>query len=349
LRANILSLLYKISRYIITNFIYLFQKLFSLPKDLEPAVKIGDSIISSTMLFKKVIYEFPLPENYRVEVYDLVFPSPIIGASFKSDDNVLDMWLRMGIGGVILKTIMKDKRVGNPVPRLQDTRYGGVNGLINSLGLPGAGLNQFLISVKNQTHWSYKRPIGISVGGENESDYVEIIKKIENVIKTLHDQYFYELNISCPNTKNGQTICENPFELDTLLENLRRITKKTLSVKVSPDISNKILNDIGIICSNYDRIIINAGNTQYKSREQVGLNQRDFSMSGGGLSGPSIFPRTLEMIEKLSKYESHLMATGGISDIKQVNELKKAGATLFGIATSLVLDPYCIPKINRYL
>ena len=109
------------------------------------------------------------------------------------------------------------------------------------------------------------------------------------------------------------------------------------------------MNDIGIICSNYDRIIINAGNTQYKSREQVGLSQRDFSMSGGGLSGPSIFPRTLEMIEKLSKYESHLMATGGISDIKQVNELKKAGATLFGIATSLVLDPYCIPKINRYL
>ena len=349
MRANILSKLYKISRYLITNIIYLFQKLFSMPKDLEPAVKIGDSIIRSTMVFKKLIYEFPLPENYRAEVYDLVFPSPIIGASFKSDDNVLDMWLRMGIGGVILKTIMKDRRDGNPAPRLQDTRYGGVNGLINSLGLPGVGLNQFLISVKNQSHWSYKRPIGISVGGEKEADYVEIIKKIENVIKTLYNQYFYELNISCPNTESGQTICENPFELDTLLGNVRRITKKTLSVKISPDISNKILNDIGIICSNYERIIINAGNTQYKSREEVGLNKRDFSMIGGGGSGPSIYPRTLDMIKKLSKHNVQLMATGGISNIRQINELKKAGATLFGIATSLVLNPYCIPKINRYL
>ena len=72
-------------------------------------------------------------------------------------------------------------------------------------------------------------------------------------------------------------------------------------------------------------------------------------MEGGGLSGMSIFNRTIEMVNLFSKFSIPIMATGGISRIEHVQALKKSGASLFGMATSLVLDPYCIPKINRQL
>ena len=72
-------------------------------------------------------------------------------------------------------------------------------------------------------------------------------------------------------------------------------------------------------------------------------------MKGGGLSGAPIFKRTLEMVDLFSNFKNPIMATGGISSIHHVNAAKNVGASLFGMATGLVLNPYCIPKINSSL
>ena len=72
-------------------------------------------------------------------------------------------------------------------------------------------------------------------------------------------------------------------------------------------------------------------------------------MKGGGLSGAPIFKRTLEMADLFSNFKNPIMATGGISSIHHVNAVKNVGASLFGMATGLVLNPYCIPKINSRL
>ena len=96
-------------------------------------------------------------------------------------------------------------------------------------------------------------------------------------------------------------------------------------------------------------MIINTGNTHYKKISEINLDESNFSMKGGGLSGTSIFNRTIEMVNIFSKFNMPIMATGGISKIEHVNRLKESGAILFAMATSLVLDPYCIPRINRQL
>ena len=70
-------------------------------------------------------------------------------------------------------------------------------------------------------------------------------------------------------------------------------------------------------------------------------------MNGGGLSGITIFDRTVEMVKLFAKFKIPIMATGGISTINHIKVLKDSGASLFGMATSLVLDPYCVPRINR--
>ena len=120
-------------------------------------------------------------------------------------------------------------------------------------------------------------------------------------------------------------------------------------MKISPDISNKKLVEIANVCESFDKVIINAGNTQFKKPVFVGVNLSDFSMPGGGLSGTPIFERTLEMVQLLSNMKIPIMATGGISTINHVKLLKESGASLFGMASSLVLDPYCIPKIHSTL
>ena len=347
MRSKIFSFFYRFTRLLVTNILYGIQKVLWLPKDLEPAVKLGDAALRSFFVLKKVVYDFPLPKNCEVEMFDLRFPSPLIGSSFKSDDKILEMWLRMGIGGVIIKTIMREKRHGNPRPRIQDIKIRNEKGLLNSLGLPGPGINIFLDQIIKSSIWSFNRPIGISVGGTSEQEYITNVDKIQAALGNQFSSYFFELNISCPNTTDGQIICDNPSQLDSLIREIRRNHSKTISIKVSPDVSDSILADIGKLCSEYESIIINAGNTHYKERGELGLKENLFAMEGGGLSGPSIFPRTLSMVKIFSQFRSPIMATGGISTIHHVNLLKESGASLFGMATSLVLDPYCIPRLNE--
>ena len=349
MRAYFLSICYRIARYITTTLIYFFQKLFLIQKDLEPAVKFGDTVLSSFGIFGKLIYDFPIPHGKGIEIYGLTFPSPLIGASFKSESDIMDIWLRMGLGGVVFKTIMKKKRIGNERPRLQDARINGEKGLLNSLGLPGPGIESFIKEIPHLAIWKYGRPLGISIGGSTVNEYIENIDRIQTVLQHHTMQYFYELNISCPNTENGQIICADPSTLNSLLSTLKKTVSNPISIKVSPDVSNETLFAIGEICSTYDTLLINAGNTQYKTPDEVGVKQLNFSMDGGGLSGPAIFQRTLEMVSLFAQFNIPIIATGGISTFNHVQVLKAAGASLFGMATALVLDPYCIPRIHSRL
>ena len=346
MKIILLSLLYRSVRLLVTRLLYFTQKIFFMRKDLEPAVKFGDNSLARLNILSSYVYDFEIPSNRKVEIYGMEFPSPVIGSSFKSDPNILDIWMRMGLGGLIFKTIMKNKRIGNPTPRLQDAHYENKAGLYNSLGLPGIGITNFLLYLKNTNLWEYDRPLGISIGGDNEDEYLSNLLELYPFLEENNKQYFFELNISCPNTKNGKSICQDPNTLEILLRKIRKVINVPVSVKISPDISNVLIGDIADLCSNYEKIIINAGNTQYKEPHQVGVKKSNFSMRGGGLSGSPLFKRTVEMVKILNKFDMPILATGGISNIQHLNILKNSGASLFGMASSLVIDPYCIPKIH---
>ena len=347
MRISLFSILYRFSRYLITNTLYLYQRLFFKPNDLEPAVIFGDRVLGSLTIIKKVIHEFPMPVGYNRDVCGLNFQSPLVGSSFKSDIKTLNSWMRMGLGGLIFKTIMRDERDGNARPRLKDVFIDSDKCLVNALGLPGPGIEKFIETIPSSSLWDYGRPLGISLGGDEINDYLFLANEIDSSLKGLHSNYFFELNISCPNTHTGMTIGDDPKLLNELISKMRTLVSNVISVKVSPDSSNKILNEIGEICTSFSSIIINSGNTQYKIREDLGFSKSNFSMKGGGLSGPHLFTRTLEMVRLFSHFGIPIMATGGISTINHVNALENAGASLFGMATSLVLDPYCIPRINK--
>lgn len=350
-RRHPFSFFYRTTRFLARLFASFFQFVLGKDKDLESIIEFGDrNLVKIDKYFGGVAYEFAIPNNLDIEVYDLKFKSPIIASSFKSDKNLIGIWLKLGLGGAILKTIMKEARYGNSKPRLQQVRLERQACLVNALGLPGEGVENFSKSMVDSSLWNHNKPIGFSIGGEIFNDYIKTFDTLEKMLNdSKFSNYFFELNISCPNTDTGSSIGENIDELETLIDYIRTKSNSVVSVKISPDWSNDHLMNIGEVINSKEKMIINAGNSQFKTTEYLGFKNGSLPRGGGGLSGVAIFPRTLELINLFNDLDLKIMATGGISTIHHLNAVKGAGASLFGLATALIMDPYCIPKINYAL
>lgn len=351
IRKYLFSFFYRSTRFLARLITSFYQFVFNKKQDLESIVDFGDrNLVKIDKYFGSVAYQFAIPENLDVEVFDLKFKSPIIASSFKSDKNLVGIWLKLGLGGAILKTIMKEKRIGNSKPRLQQVRLMRQACLVNALGLPGEGVESFAEAIFDNPLWNHNKPIGLSIGGENLNDYIKTFNVLEKMSSKLKSSnYFFELNISCPNTDTGSTIGENIDELEMLINHIRLKNDSMVSVKISPDWSNDHLKKIGEVLNSKEKMIINAGNTQFKTIKYLGFKNGSLPRGGGGLSGVAIFPRTLELVNLFNDMNLKIMATGGISTIHHLNAVKDAGASLYGLATALIMDPYCIPKINYAL
>ena len=351
IRKHLFSFFYRSTRFLARIITSLYQFLFNKKQDLESIVEFGDrNLVKIDKFIGGLAYQFAIPGNLDVEVFGLKFKSPIIASSFKSDKNLIGIWLRLGLGGAILKTIMKEERLGNSRPRLQQVRLERQSCLVNALGLPGEGVEKFSKEIFDNSLWNHSKPIGLSIGGENLDDYIQtfnVLEKLSNKLKS--GDYFFELNISCPNTDTGSTIGENIDELETLINHIKAKNDSVLSVKISPDWNNDHLKKIGEVIKSKEKMIINAGNTQFKTVKYLGFENGSLPRGGGGLSGVAIFPRTLELINLFNDMNLKIMATGGISTIHHLNAVRDAGASLYGLATALIMDPYCIPKINYAL
>ena len=320
-------------------------------RDLESIVDFGDkNLIRINNYFGSLAFNFEIPGGLDTDLFGLKFQSPLVAASFKSEQGLLDIWMKLGLGGATYKTIMKNERIGNNRPRLQQVRLERSQCLVNALGLPGSGVEAFTSEILDSSLWEYNRPLGISVGGEDLDEYLSNFNKIEKSINgNVPDMYFYELNISCPNTESGNCVGDDLVSLEKLVDHVRENCSSVISLKISPDWSDNHLKSIGDIVRAKDKILVNAGNTQFRTINDLGLKKGQLPRNGGGLSGVSIFPRTLKMIHIFKDLNISIMATGGISTVHHLRAAKNAGATLFGMATALIMDPYCIPKINYQL
>jgi dihydroorotate dehydrogenase (NAD+) catalytic subunit len=304
--------------------------------DLEDAVIFGDRALKKLdAVLGKILFDFPIPQNIGVRLHDLYFPSPLTFASFKDDAGILAIWLKMGLGGGTLKTILRDERTGNPRPRLIDTG----DGLINAMGLPGKGVALLKKELAQNPIFDFGRPVGLSVGGNSLEEYENNFRELE---KLPQKKLYFEINISCPNTPEGQDLIKHPDLLEKLINRMRAVSQRVIGVKVSPDQDDASLKKVAEMLRAVPKTYINAGNTRFQKSEKI-------SIGGGGLSGAALFARTLEMTSLLVPLGVPVIATGGISRIEHVRALGEKGALLFGLATALVKDPYCVPRINSSL
>tara|TARA_B110000263_G_C15308362_1_gene511708 strand:- start:1017 stop:2090 length:1074 start_codon:yes stop_codon:yes gene_type:complete len=348
IKKEIFSILYRLFRYLVKIIVFGYQRILQKDRDLESIVDFGDkNLIRINKYLGSFAFNFRIPRGLEIELFDLPFKSPLVAASFKSDVDVLGIWLRLGLGGATYKTVMKDERIGNARPRLQQIRLEREQCLVNALGLPGAGVDSFTKELLGSSLWSHNRPLGISIGGEDLDEYLTNFNTIEKTIRgKVPENYFYELNISCPNTDTGTCVGDDLTSIEKLVDHVRANSSAVVSLKISPDWSNSRLLNIGEIIKAKDKMFVNAGNTQFRNTNSLGLKIGQLPRNGGGLSGVAILPRTLEMINMFNDIDIKIMATGGISTVHHLRAAREAGAVLFGMATALIMDPYCIPKIN---
>ena len=321
-------------------------------KDYEKVVHIGQTMLSALKIASfQVNYSQKLAAlNMKSSVFELEFLSPITFAAFESHMPSIDLWLKLGCGGGCLKTIKLQPHNGNARPRMQQLAINNQQHLLNALGLPGPGVEKWVQIIQESMLNKYQCPIGISIGGHSLEEYKHVISTIAKQESSLPlFQQYYEINISCPNTTTGKSLHDQLSELEALIQYCKTITDKVLVIKVSPDATNQNLCNIAEIVKSYQRVTINAGNTQYRTCDSLGLKQSTISIGGGGLSGPSLFNRTLEMIKLLAPFQLPLIATGGIETVNQIKQIKESGASIIGMATKLVKNPFDIVIINKAL
>jgi len=243
------------------------------------------------------------------------------------------------IGAVCLKGTTLEPRLGNKLHRLAETP----NGMLNSIGLQNPGTKTVIDEImpgldKNETKFI------INISGSSVEEYGEIAKHFDNT-----DIDAIEINISCPNVKEGGVAFGNDPEMSfRVVEICRKNTTKPIITKLSPNQTDIAANAVRCIEAGSDGLAVI--NTVMGMAVDVETKKPVIGNNRGGLSGPAIKPIALLKVHQVyqvsKKHNVPIIGQGGIVSAKDAIEFIIAGADTVGIGTALFYDPLVCTKIN---
>ena len=268
-----------------------------------------------------------------LKIKDIVFKSPIMVASgtFGYGDEVKDLVDISTIGCIITKSVTLNPREGNPSPRIHETS----SGMLNSIGLANVGVNEFCNKKlpylnKMKTHFI------INIAGSTMDEYIKVLNMLEN---SNGKHIGYEINISCPNVKEGGM----EFGVDAdmtykLTSKLRSITNKLLIMKLSPNVTS--IEEIALAAERGGADAVSAVNTFVGMGIDYKTGKMLLSTKFGGLSGPAIKPMAIAKIHKIyNEVKIPIIGMGGISNFEDIIEFIRAGSSLVQIGTLNYKEP----------
>lgn len=248
------------------------------------------------------------------------------------------------IGGIIVKGTTLKLREGNPYPRMVET----ASGMLNCVGLQNKGVDYFCENIYPQIKDIQTNMI-VNVSGSCPEDYAECAARINELERIPA----IELNISCPNVKQGgMAFGVTPEGAYSVVKAVREAYKKTLIVKLSPNVTSVV--DIA-------RSVVDAGadalsliNTLMGMAIDIEKRRPILSIATGGLSGPAVKPVALRMVWQVAKaVQVPVIGLGGIMNADDAIEFLLAGASAIQIGTANFIDPTVTVKvaqgINDYL
>jgi len=289
----------------------------------EPAaIALGQTALRLLPLDRLGLFHLDAP-RLATTLGGVRLPNPLILAAQYYDPRILRRAMGLGFGAVTAKSITVNPRPGHPQPNLVRTRSAAGPGLVNCNGFQNPGLAAFRASLAGLPH---RVPLIVSVAGESVQDYLTLVEGLA----PLGD--LVEMNVSSPNTKLVYAWSERPQELRAVLETLGRMSPRPLIVKISPDFAEVNERDIIPAALEAGVRIINYGNT--RRIDEPRLSQRT-----GGLSGPDIFPTTLDNVRRTRKRfgdAAEIIATGGVDSPEKAVELLRAGARAVGYFTGFI-------------
>ena len=248
------------------------------------------------------------------------------------------------LGGFIVKGTTLKHREGNPYPRMAETP----SGMLNAVGLQNKGVDYFIEHIYPEIK-SIPTNILVNVSGSTVADYAATAEKIS----ALENIPGIELNISCPNVKEGGmafgTSCASAAEV---VRTVRKVYHKHLMVKLSPNVSN--IQEIALAVESEGADSVSLINTLLGMAIDAQRRQAVLSTVTGGLSGACVKPVALRMVWQVAKVvKIPIVGLGGIMNATDAIEFLLAGASAVQIGTANFIDPTVTLKvidgINQYL
>ena len=244
------------------------------------------------------------------------------------------------LGGLVTKGLSREPIPGNPAPRLWHTE----GGMINSVGLQNVGVAAF-VSDKLPRLQAYDVPVIANVFGYAIEDYLAVIEKLE----AAEGIAAYELNVSCPNTKEGGVFfSSDPALLADLVGRVRRIAKRPLIVKLSPNVAR--IEPFALAAEESGADAISLINTFVSLAIDVETRTSRIGAGFGGLSGPAIKPLALRLVyEAAQAVRIPIVGMGGILTGEDAAEFLIAGASVVAVGTATFVDPRAPLLIGQQL
>jgi len=268
-----------------------------------------------------------------VRIKDISFKSPILVASgtYGYGNEVEGLADVEGLGGIVTKSVTRQPREGNPPPRIAETP----SGMLNSIGLANLGVDGYC---KEKLPFLNKLDtnIIINIAGSRMEDYIETLEILEGA-EGKH--VGYEINISCPNVKEGgMEFGVSPKMTQKLTEEMKKRTQKLLIMKLSPNVTS--IQDIGLAAEQGGADAVSAINTMVGMGIDAKTKRVQLNTIFGGLSGPAIKPIALAQVYKLNKVLSiPIIGIGGIASAEDVAEFILAGASMVQVGTMNYMHP----------
>jgi dihydroorotate dehydrogenase (NAD+) catalytic subunit len=286
------------------------------------------------------------PDPLAVEFLGLKLASPIVLLSgcvgFGEEYTRVEGFSNTAVGAIVLKGTTREPRLGNPPHRIYETPMG----MLNAIGLQNPGVDHVVRKILPTLDFSETRFIA-NVCGSTIEDYVEVTRRFDDSpIDAI------EINISCPNIKEGGVQFGNyPDMSGRVVEACRKVTSKPLITKLSPNQTDIRENARRCIEAGSDGLAVI--NTIMGMAIDVQTRRPVIGNVQGGLSGPAIKPiallKVMQVAEVARAHNVPIIGQGGISSASDALEFLLAGAATVGVGTALFYDPLVSDKINSGL
>lgn len=280
--------------------------------------------------------------DLRVKIGELELKNPVLTASgtFGYGEEFSDFVDLNKLGGFIVKGTTLNHREGNPYPRMVETP----SGMLNAVGLQNKGVDYFIEHIYPRIKDIDSRVI-VNVSGASIHDYVAVCEKLAPLDKVAA----VEINISCPNVKQGGmafgTTCSGA---ESVTSAVRKAYPKTMIVKLSPNVTD--ITEIARAVEAAGADAVSLTNTFLGMAINTETRRPYLSTITGGLSGACIRPIAVRMVWQVAKaVKVPVVGLGGIMNGRDAVEFMLAGATAIQVGTANFIDPSITGKIVDYI
>lgn len=270
--------------------------------------------------------------DLSVKIKDLVFKNPVLTASGTCGfgEEIADFVDLSKLGGVVMKGTTLKHREGNDYPRMAETP----SGMLNAVGLQNKGVDNFIKNIYPNIKDIDSNFI-VNVNGSTVEEYIELTERINELDKIPA----IELNISCPNVKEGgMAFGVSCPSAEAVVRAVRKVYDKPLIVKLSPNVTN--IAEIAKAVEGQGADSVSLVNTFLGMAVDAKTRRPVLSTITGGLSGPAIKPIALRMVWQVYQaVKIPIIGMGGIMNATDAIEFLLVGAAAVQIGTAIFIDP----------